>query len=110
MTDKPVAKWAIPMPISDAMLARMAAERVAADRILNSSPEDRNRRAAEARAWRERVRSAVESVPLTLDGLLEKLRFSREYAEHLMQPYCDCRDGYDGWERCPHAFDLEIER
>lgn len=31
--------------------------------------------------------------------------FTREYAEHLVQPYCYCEDGMDGWDYCQHARD-----
>lgn len=55
---------------------------------------------------RERQRADATSAPLTLDGLLAKLEFSREYGEHLMQPYCACQHGHDGWEFCRHAIDL----
>ena len=60
-----------------------------------------------ARTEREQQRAEAESPPeLTVDALLAKLDFSREYAEHLMQPYCHCGHGWDGWDYCQHARDL----
>lgn len=70
------------------------------------TPEAIAARKAEERTGRERERAESEPVPLTLDGLLAKLAFSREYAEHLMQPYCRCECGHDGWHYCEHAEDL----
>jgi hypothetical protein len=63
------------------------------------------RKEAAARG-RAAERSSAEPVALTLDALLIKLSFSRDYAEHLMQPYCDCDHGWDGWDFCAHARDL----
>jgi hypothetical protein len=53
-------------------------------------------------------RAAATPVPLTVDALLDKLRWSREYAEHVVQPYCDCWESYHGWEMCTHADDLGV--
>jgi len=74
------------------------------------TPEATAARAAEA-AKRERLKreaERAESGPaeLTLETLLAKLNFSREYAEHVVQPYCGCGDGHDGWDFCEHARDL----
>ena len=60
-----------------------------------------------ARAEREQQRAeAASPAELTIDALLAKLDFSREYAEHLMQPYCHCGHRWDGWDYCHHARDL----
>jgi hypothetical protein len=64
---------------------------------------ERQRQEALARAA-ERESAPVRE--LTLNALLDKLGFSREYAEHLMQPYCRCECGHDGWSYCQHAEDL----
>jgi hypothetical protein len=61
---------------------------------------------AKARAEREQQRAAASGpAELTVEALLAKLEFSREYAGHLMQPYCGCGHGWDGWEYCEHARD-----
>ncbi|PRX23681.1 hypothetical protein [Actinoplanes italicus] len=70
------------------------------------TPEAMSARAAEERAERGQVREASPLAELTLDALWEKLGFSREYAEHLVQPYCSCECGHDGWQYCQHANDL----
>lgn len=62
--------------------------------------------AAKQRAERQQQRDAAAPTDLTLEALLDKLGFSPEYAEHLMQPYCHCGDGHDGWDYCAHARDL----
>lgn len=53
-------------------------------------------------------RAAAPQVPLTLDALINKMGWTRGYAEHLVQPYCECWDGMDGWEYCQHARDLGL--
>lgn len=58
-----------------------------------------------ARRSRANIRAASARTELTLDAVLEKLGWSREYAEHFVQPYCTCDDTYDGWMYCEHARD-----
>jgi hypothetical protein len=62
--------------------------------------------AAKRLAERERRRAEAAPVELTLFALTEKLGFTRAYAEHLVQPYCRCEQGHDGWQYCAHANDL----
>lgn len=79
----------------------------AIDRWLTATPDERAawaRKAAEARA----VERTVVTQTLTMEKLLDKLGFSREYAEHLIQPYCHCGDSRDGWDYCQHARDLGL--
>ncbi len=77
--------------------------------VWDATPEERAEWAAEAKADRAVEREAAERVPLTLEALGESRGWSREYMEHLIQPYCGCRDGSDGWERCEHARDLGLD-
>lgn len=93
------------IPVSDEMLAEARAFREAADRWAAATPEQREQWAREQEAERNAERDTATHVPLTLDALLDKLGFSHAYAEHLVQPYCGCYDGRDGWEYCPHARD-----
>lgn len=72
---------------------------------LSASPEERNKTTRQAAIHRAEKRAATERVELTLDGLLDKLGFTREYAEHLVQPYCWCGDSMNGWDWCAHARD-----
>lgn len=62
------------------------------------------------RRGRADIRAAVARTELTLDAVLEKLGWSREYAEHFVQPYCICGYTRDGWEHCNHSIDLELHR
>lgn len=64
--------------------------------------EDLARRQREGRA---ELRAETPRVELTLDAVIDKLGWSREYAEHFVQPYCTCDDTYDGWIYCEHARD-----
>jgi hypothetical protein len=74
--------------------------------LAGPTPEERAARIAKRKAERGAQRDAATRVELTLEALLDKLGFTREYAEHLVQPYCDCECGHDGWDYCPHANDL----
>jgi hypothetical protein len=96
------------IPVSQEALDDAADSAVAFRRWMDATPEQRIRWTREAEARRRELRRNVPAVPLTMDGLLDKLGFSREYAVHLVQPYCACGDSYDGWERCAHANDLEL--
>lgn len=100
-----VARHQAVIQISDEVLADARAFREAADRWANATPEQREQWAREQDARRKAEREAAPRVELTLATLLDKLGFSRSYAEHLVQPYCDCYDGRDGWEFCQHARD-----
>lgn len=67
--------------------------------------------AHEATQRRADERAAVTAEPLTLHALLVRVQqwgWSREFVEHLVQPYCACEDGQDGWEFCEHARDLGL--
>ncbi len=82
---------------------------------LTATPEQRaqwRREAAdrEARELWERIqqRDEAQAVPLTLNALIAKMGWSPEYAKHLVQPYCGCEQGWDGWEFCQHARDLGL--
>lgn len=58
-----------------------------------------------ARRSRADIRAGAARTELTLDAVLEKLGWSREYAKHFVQSYCTCDDTYDGWIYCEHARD-----
>jgi hypothetical protein len=80
------------------------------ERFMSATPEQRAAWAEDARAERSRERQVAERRPLTLDALLDKLGFSREYAEHIVQSYCTCGDTSDGWDYCAHAYDGGVRR
>lgn len=96
------------------LLSRRLAERM--ELVMNATPKQRAEWAAEA-ARREAAavveraaeRATTEVVPLTLETLMESRGWDREYAEHLVQPYCECdSDREGGWEFCQHARDLGL--
>ncbi len=118
-----VAKHGITVTLSAGLLAGMnrgasgllASLPAAADRLLNATPEQRAEwrrrsefREAEVARQRATERAEADVVPLTVDALLAKMGWSREYAEHLVQPYCECGDDIDGWSYCQHARDLGL--
>lgn len=85
------------------------------DRAMNATSEERAewaRRAAvrEAEDARRRAedRAAATPVPLALPALLSKMNWTAEYAEHLVQPYCECGYDIDGWSYCQHAQDFGL--
>ena len=85
------------------------------DRALTATPQQRaewEREAAQRRVQlaqqRADVRATTATTPLTLESLTARMGWSREYAEHLVQPYCGCEDDIDGWSYCEHARDLGL--
>jgi hypothetical protein len=78
-------------------------------RHITEAPERRAERVAQAKLERAEVRRTTERAPLTLDAVIDKLGWSREYAEHFVQPYCECHDGWDGWVWCAHSSDVGLE-
>jgi hypothetical protein len=104
-----VAKHSQFLPISAERLAVAEETKATFNRWMSATPEQRAECAREADQRRRDERRAVPHVPITLDALLARVDhwgWSREYVEHLVQPYCECEDGYDGWEYCSHARDL----
>lgn len=91
--------------VSEEMLADQVGFGAAVQHFLTATPVERAALADAARERRARERAAADRRPLTLDALLDHLGFSREYAEHLVQPYCSCGDSNDGWNYCQHARD-----
>lgn len=100
--------WSQIVPVSEELHAEGEATRQVLAQWMNATPEERAAWAAEAVVARAAERAAAVPVPLTLGALLDKLGFDRVYAEHLVQPYCECRDGRDGWDYCQHAQDLGL--
>lgn len=78
------------------------------DLYFAASPEQRAEWATEAKDKRAEERLQAEHVPLTLVAVLDRLGFSTEFAAHLVQPYCTCSVGSDGWDFCQHAYDLGL--
>jgi hypothetical protein len=75
-----------------------------------ATPEQREQWQREAAAQRLAERERATHRALDLDSLLDACGLSREFAEHLVQPYCNCSPETDGggWYRCRHAEDLGI--
>jgi hypothetical protein len=97
------------IPVSGELLRQADETHRVFTRWQQMTPEERARQLEEAAAARAAERAATPRVALAFDTLLDKLGWSREYAEHLVQPYCTCGEGYDGWEFCQHAHDEGIE-
>ena len=106
-----VAKYGVTMPFSAEQLVEGEAARAAFGRWMTATPQERAEWARQADQRNAEERAAAEHVPLTLDTLLARMDrwgWTREYVEHLVQPYCECEDGMDGWEYCTHARDLGL--
>jgi hypothetical protein len=94
------------VPISDELLAEVRETQAALHRWMTATPEERAEWAEQQRQARAAERAATaDRAPLTIDALVGKLGWSQAYAEHFVQPYCECFDGMDGWEYCQHARD-----
>lgn len=100
-----VQKFPVVAHVSQEMLEAAADLQAGIARWMATSPEEREAWAEEARQERIRKRAQAELRPVTLEAVLDKLGWSPEYAEHYVQPYCECGDGRDGWEYCEHARD-----
>jgi hypothetical protein len=111
-----VVKHGMIVPVSE---ARLADERPIVDELDRwmSLPPEQRRAEMEANAKRlkeerKTERETTPQVPLTAETLVAafaaKEGWSREYLEHLVQPYCRCESGMDGWEYCDHARDLKL--
>lgn len=105
MADPQVGTLGAVVPVSAELLAEAQETRAAFQRYMSATDAERSAWAEAARVRRAAERESAERRPLTLDALLDKLGFSREYAEHLMQPYCECGDTADGWDYCWYARD-----
>lgn len=92
-------------PTSKELLDESNEQRAAFVNWMRMAPERRAERIEEQRQKRAAERAGSDRKPITLEALLDKLGFSREYGEHLMQPYCYCDHGHDGWDYCAHAQD-----
>jgi hypothetical protein len=103
-------KLATLVPMSEEALRDAQETAAAYHRFMNATPEQHRQWLREAAERRAAERAAATPVELTLDALLDKLGWTREYAEHVVQPYCDCGDSSDGWDTCQHARDLGVER
>lgn len=93
------------IPVSDEVLAEAMKIRDAYSRWSDATPEQRAQWAEEQKQARAEERATSERKPLNLDALIDKMGWTREYAEHLVQPYCYCESGRDGWEYCSYAYD-----
>jgi hypothetical protein len=100
-----IQRHAAYIPMSDEAYEDARQTRVAFDRFMSATPEQRDQWAREAAERRAAERAASAPTLLSLDALLDKLGWTQEYATHLVQPYCQCYDGMDGWEYCEHARD-----
>jgi hypothetical protein len=106
---RPIHKMAYVVPVSNEILTEAKDTWDAYNRMMRMTPEERETAAQQAMANRAATRDRV-LLPrvLTMSGLLNKLGWSEEYAEHLMQDYCTCSWGSEGWDLCQHAYDLGL--
>lgn len=109
LTSREVRTYGMVVPVSSEQLADAVDLSRAFTAYMNATPEQREQWAREETERRRAERESAVPVPLTLDALLAKLGWSREYAEHVVQPYCTCGDDIDGWTRCEHARDLGVD-
>lgn len=100
-----VVKVSYAVPVSEEQLADAEHWSAAYRRWMDATPEEREQWRREAEAKRAQERANAPHTPLTVAALLDKLGWSPQYAVHFVQPYCECSDGYDGWDYCEHARD-----
>jgi len=100
-----VEKHSHVVPLSYEQLRDALDFRQALKTYQDATPAQREQWAREAKERAAAERAAAPRVDLTLDGLIKRMGWTREYAEHLVQPYCLCEDDRDGWYYCQHARD-----
>jgi hypothetical protein len=113
VSDREVKKWSVLLPLSEELIAESAAMKTAWDEFWNATPEQHAQWQAAAAQRRALERASAPVVLLdaaSLDILLDRLGISRELAAHMVQPYCTCSIGYDGLDKCQHAYDLEVDQ
>lgn len=79
------------------------------ERWQAATPQQRAEWSQQAAETRAQERAAAPRRALDLAALLDAVGWSQEYAIHLVQPYCTCGAGPDGWDFCAHARDLGLE-
>jgi hypothetical protein len=101
-----VEKYGTAIPVSDKTLRDWEQDLAnAASYDFQTPPAERAEYAARAAQLRAAERKRAETVEPTAAALGEKFRWSPEAVRHLVQPYCRCDIGHDGWEWCRHAYD-----
>lgn len=96
------------VPDSDIELRALEQELTRYDsRATPTERADTRQQAAQLRAI-ERQR-ADERAP-TVGALGEKFGWTPAQVWHLVQPYCYCEIGHDGWRWCRHAEDEGLDR
>jgi hypothetical protein len=105
---KPVQKIAGYLTVSRELMAQIEEDQQAHQQWLDASDEQREQWRHEAVEQRAAERASAERVLFTLTALLKRLGWTHEYALHILQPYCECYDGSDGWAYCQHAHDLGL--
>ncbi len=96
--------------VSQQTLADTAAFRQAWMAWDAMSPAERQAALDEAAAARAHEREQTPRVDLTVIALADALGLTPEQARHLVQSYCTCDVGPDGWERCQHWRDEGLDR
>lgn len=102
-------KYGIVVPVSDNLLYEHS--QLGRALVMNfldwqrATPQERAELIAEARAKRQAQRERAEPVELSVAALGDKFGWSEAFMRHLVQPYCYCDIGHDGWETCEHARD-----
>ena len=104
-----VTKYAATIPFSREIIAEAEEWHRAIDEWASLTSEQQEQRQREVAERRAAERAASVPVALTLDDLIRRLGWPRTFAEHVVQPYCECYDGSDGWVWCAHADDLRHE-
>ncbi len=103
-----VAKYGYTVQVSAEAQAEAFDIAAAIERWRTATPEQRREWERQAERERAEERATALRVELTVDALTNRLGWSRAYAEHVVQPYCECYSGMDGWEYCQHARDLGL--
>jgi hypothetical protein len=102
-------KYGVVLPVSRKLIEDYGIDLTRAmEENARMTPAEREARIRRMAEERKELREHSPRIPLDVAALEDKMGWKRGFVEHLMQPYCTCGVGYDGWDHCEHATDLGL--
>ena len=98
------------VPDGDVELREIEQELANAARFdMRATPTERATYRQHAAQLRAVERQRCDERAPTVEALGEKFSWSPAMVWHLVQPYCQCEIGHDGWQWCRHAADEGVD-
>lgn len=109
MSEQPVETIGHYVTVPQVLLDEAEEFREGMHRWAEASPEQRAEWEREAAQARAAERAAAPRVEVSVERLADTLGFTVGQAEHLVQPWCECSVGADGWWHCQHWYDEGLD-